>query len=208
TASPTPTATLPGTTTGVVSSINPSVSGQPVTFTATVKAKTSGAGTPTGTVTFRDGPTTLGTGTLNASGHATFVTSTLAVGAHPITGSYGGGATFSGSTSSTLTQTVKNASTTTLVSSSPNPSLPEPPVTVTATVTASSPGSGTPTGQVTFKDGGTAITNCSNLSLNQGRASCATSSLSVGSHSITATYGGSSTFNPSTSPTITQTVNP
>src|SRR5207247_1138426 len=83
-----PTTTLPGTTTGVVSSINPSVSGQPVTFTATVKAKTSGAGTPTGTVTFRDGPTTLGTGTLNASGHATFVTSTLAVGAHPITASY------------------------------------------------------------------------------------------------------------------------
>src|SRR5213076_1224671 len=47
--STTTTTTLPGTTTGVVSSANPSVSGQPVTFTATVKAKTAGAGIPTGT---------------------------------------------------------------------------------------------------------------------------------------------------------------
>src|SRR5439155_368588 len=205
TASPTPTATLPGTTTGVVSSINPSVSGQPVTFTATVKAKTSGAGTPTGTVTFRDGPTTLGTGTLNASGHATFVTSTLAVGAHPITASYGGDATFSGSTSSTLTQTVKKASTTTLVSSSANPSVSGQSVTFTATVTANSPGAGTPTGTVTFKDGSTTLTTCGMHSPSQAPASSSTPSLSSGSHS---TYGGSSTFNPSTSPTITQTVNP
>src|SRR5206468_4047610 len=197
----------PGTTTGVVSSINPSVSGQPVTFTATVKAKTSGAGTPTGTVTFRDGPTTLGTGTLNASGHATFVTSTLAVGPHPITASYGGNATFSGRTSPHDALPIYPG-TTTGVSSSVNPSVSRQSVTFTATVTASSPGAGTPAGKVTFQDGGTAITNCSNLSLNQGPASCATSSLSVGSHSITATYGGSSTFNPSTSPTITQTVNP
>src|SRR5439155_10261216 len=85
TAAPTTTTTLPGTTTGVVSSINPSVSGQPVTFTATVKARSSGAGTPTGTVTFKDGPSTLGTGTLNASSQATFVTSTPVSGAHPIT---------------------------------------------------------------------------------------------------------------------------
>src|SRR5439155_452273 len=183
TAAPTTTTTLPGTTTGVVSSINPSVSGQPVTFTATVKAKTSGAGTPTGTVTFKDGPTTAGTGTLNASCHATFVTSTLAVGSHSISASYGGDANFNGSTSSKLTQTVKYG-TTTSASSSANPSVFGKSVTFTATVTASSPGAGTPTGKVTFKDGGTAITNCSNLTLNTGQARCATSSLSVGSHSI------------------------
>src|SRR5207253_7996640 len=50
-----------GTTTAVSSSVNPSVFGQSVTFTATVSAVAPGAGTATGTVTFKDGATTLGT---------------------------------------------------------------------------------------------------------------------------------------------------
>jgi len=107
TSTSTTTTTLPGTTTGLTSSDRHSVSGQAVTFTATVKAKSPGAGTPTGTVTFKDGPSTLGTGTLNSSGQALFMTSTLAVGSHSITASYGGDANFTGSTSSKVTQTVK-----------------------------------------------------------------------------------------------------
>ena len=202
--STTTTTTLPGTTSGVTSSANPSVSGQPVTFTATVKAKTAGAGIPTGTVTFKDGPSALGTGTLNGAGQATFVTSTLAVGAHPITASYGGDATFSGSTSSTLTQTVKKASTATVVSSSANPSLSGQAVTFTATVTAKSPGAGTPTGTVTFKDGST-ILGTGTLD-GSGQGTFTTSTLAVGSHSITASYGGDANFNGSTSPRITQSV--
>ena len=103
----TTTTTLPGTTTGLTSSVHPwSVFGQPVTFTATVTANSPGAGTPTGTVTFKDGSSTLGTGTLNGSGQATFTTSTLAVGSHSITASYGGDASFKGSTSPKFTQTV------------------------------------------------------------------------------------------------------
>jgi len=202
--STTTTTTLPGTTSGVTSSANPSVSGQPVTFTATVKAKTAGAGIPTGTVTFKDGPSALGTGTLNGAGQATFVTSTLAVGAHPITASYGGDATFSGSTSSTLTETVKKAGTTTLVSSSANPSLSGQAVTFTATVTAKSPGAGIPTGTVTFKDG-SSILGTGTLD-SAGQAMFTTSTLAVGSHSITASYGGDANFNGSTSPRITQSV--
>ena len=202
--STTTTTTLPGTTSGVTSSANPSVSGQPVTFTATVKAKTAGAGIPTGTVTFNDGASPLGTGTLNGAGQATFVTSTLAVGAHPITASYGGDATFSGSTSSTLTQTVKKASTATVVSSSANPSLSGQAVTFTATVTAKSPGAGTPTGTVTFKDGST-ILGTGTLD-GSGQGTFVTSTLAVGSHSITASYGGDANFNGSTSPRLTQTV--
>src|SRR5439155_299947 len=54
TSASTTTTTLPGTTTGLTSSVQPSVFGQPVTFTATVAAKSPGAGTPTGTVTFKD----------------------------------------------------------------------------------------------------------------------------------------------------------
>jgi hypothetical protein len=57
-------------------------------------------------VTFRDGVTTLGTGTLNGSGQATLTTAALAVGSHTITGEYGGDANRSGSTSPSLLQDV------------------------------------------------------------------------------------------------------
>jgi hypothetical protein len=92
------------TSTTLVSSSNPSTHGSSVTFTATVKA---GSGpTPTGSVTFKDGSTTLGTGTLNASGVATFKTSALAVGTHSITAAYGGSTDDATSTSATLSQKV------------------------------------------------------------------------------------------------------
>ncbi|MDV9203194.1 Ig-like domain-containing protein, partial [Streptomyces sp. Wh19] len=57
-----------------------------------------GAGTPTGTVDFFDGATLLGTGTLSG-GVATFTTSTLAIGTHPLTAVYNGDANFTSSTS-------------------------------------------------------------------------------------------------------------
>jgi hypothetical protein len=91
-----------GTATAIVSSLNPSIFGQSVTFTATV---TSAWGVPTGTVTFFDGAATLGTSTLSA-GVASFATAALSVGLHPITAVYGGSASFSGSTSAVLSQTV------------------------------------------------------------------------------------------------------
>jgi Leucine-rich repeat (LRR) protein len=91
------------TTTQLTTSVNPSDSGQPVTFTATV---TSASGTPTGMVTFKDGATTLGTGTLDIGGAATYSTSALSSGTHFITAVYGGDGSFAGSTSATLTQTV------------------------------------------------------------------------------------------------------
>ena len=208
TSASTTTTTLPGTTTGLTSSVQPSVFGQPVTFTATVAAKSPGAGTPTGTVTFKDGSSTLGTGTLNSSGQAMFTTSTLAVGPHSITASYGGDATFSGSTSSPLTQTVKRARarTTTLVSSSANPSVSGQSVTFTATVTAKGSIGVTPSGTVTFEDGPTTLG--SGTLNSSGQAMFTTSTLTVGSHSITASYGGDTTFKEGTSPKFTQTVNP
>jgi hypothetical protein len=97
---------LISTTTSLTSSLNPSVRGQQVTFTATVKPS-SGAGTPTGTVTFLDGGTTLGSSALNASGVATFSTASLSVGTHSITARYGGDTNYNGSTSAVLSQTVK-----------------------------------------------------------------------------------------------------
>src|SRR6202011_325357 len=70
--------------TAVTSSLNPSVFGQAVTFTATVSAVAPGAGTPSGTVTFRDATTTLGTATLSG-GQAMFTTTALGAGARAIT---------------------------------------------------------------------------------------------------------------------------
>src|SRR5439155_22580515 len=58
------------TSTALTSSVNPSVFGQSVTFTATVTVPAPGAGTPSGTVDFKDAGTTIGTGTLNGSGVA------------------------------------------------------------------------------------------------------------------------------------------
>lgn len=94
------------TSTKVVSSLNPSVTGDTVTFTATVAVTAPGVGTPAGTVTFKDGSTTLGSGTLNSSREATFAVSTLAEGTHPITAVYGGNANFATSTSPVLSQKV------------------------------------------------------------------------------------------------------
>jgi len=65
------------TTTKLSSNHNPSVYNQSVTFTATV-ARTSGTGTPTGTVQFKDGATVLGTGSLSG-GVAKLTTSSLSV---------------------------------------------------------------------------------------------------------------------------------
>jgi len=107
------TAARENTTTVVTSSVNPSVFGQSVTFTATVS---SGVGTPTGTVSFKDGATNLGSGTLNASGQATFTTSSLSVGSHSITAEYSGDANFNGSTSPVLTQVVHTPATVTIPS--------------------------------------------------------------------------------------------
>jgi fibronectin-binding autotransporter adhesin len=92
------------TTTTLASSLNPSASGQSVTFTATVTPGT--AGTPTGTVQFFDGSTLLATVAINSSGVATFTTSTLSVGRHNMTATYSGDGSFSGSTSAVLAQVV------------------------------------------------------------------------------------------------------
>jgi outer membrane autotransporter protein len=99
----TQTVTQGGTSTALSSSQNPSTFGQSVTFTATV---TSGGGTPTGTVTFKDGGAVIGTGPLNGLGVATFTISTLAVGSHSITATYSGDANFTASTSPAVLQAV------------------------------------------------------------------------------------------------------
>jgi hypothetical protein len=190
------------TTTSLGSSLNPSTFGQSVTFTATVVATPFGGGVPTGTVTFKDGATTLGTVALNGSGIGTLTTSALTAAAsspHSITAVYGGDGDFATSTSSTLTQTVNKASSATALASSLNPSTYGTIVTFTATVTSTA---GTPTGTVTFKDGATTL---GSPALSAGKATFSSSTLAVGSHSITASYNGAPDYNISAG-ALTQTV--
>src|SRR5207237_10715339 len=77
------------TTTVLVSSLNPSLVGTQVTFTATVSAVAPGSGIPDGTVTFNDGDVFLGSSPLNL-GSASLQISTLPVGSHNMTATYNG----------------------------------------------------------------------------------------------------------------------
>jgi len=91
-----------------VGAVNPSNFGQSVTFTATVSPVAPGSPTPTGTVTFRDGGTTLGSASVNASRQATFTTSSLSSSGspHTITATYDGDTNFTISSSSPYSQIV------------------------------------------------------------------------------------------------------
>jgi protocatechuate 3,4-dioxygenase beta subunit len=184
------------TNTSVGSSDANSVFGEAVIFTANV---TSGAGTPTGSVVFKDGGTCSSGGTLLdtetlVSGSATSVgISTLSVSGspHTILACYQGGGSFASSNGS-VTQTVNQAATTTGVGSSANPSVFGQSVTFTATVSVSAPGGGTPTGTVQFQADGSNIGGA--VALSGGVATRSTSGLAVGAHVITATYNGSTNF--------------
>ena len=185
------------TTTKLVSSLNPSAYGQSVTLTATV---TSGSGTPTGSVTFTDGASTLGTSSLSG-GQATLATSALGAGGHSITATYGGAPGFIGSASSALAQTVNPASTALALASSVNPSAYSQSVTFTATITPQFGGQAT--GTVTFKDGATII---GSVAVSSNSASFATNALALGTHSITGSYSGDSNFTTSNSGAVSQVV--
>jgi hypothetical protein len=189
------------TSTSLAASLNPTVFGQGATFTTTVTSATPG--TITGTVTFKDGAAVLGSGIVS-SGKATLSTSTLTVGVHSITAVYSGNATYAASTSPVLSHTVNKAASSTTVSSSHHPSVFGQSVTFTATVAAISPGSGTPAGTVTFKNGAAVLGSGTLIS---GKATFSTSALTVGAHSVTATYNGSIDYNTGTSAVLTQTVN-
>jgi VCBS repeat-containing protein len=172
----------------ITSSANPSVYGQAVTFTATVTVSSPGSGTPTGTMTFYDGGAVLGTGTVGSGGVATFTISTLSVNSHAITAKYNGDVNFSNSTSSSLNQQVKKAST--AVTAGPTSAIVNQPVTLTATVSVLSPGSGTPTGTVTFKDT-TTNTVLGTVTLQNGVATLSGVIFhTTGQHNISVTYNG------------------
>lgn len=175
-----------GTTTTLTSSPNPSAVDQSVLFTATVTNQIGGS--PTGTVTFKSGSNTLGQGTVS-KGQATLNYSFPSPGTVPVVATYSGDSTFLPSSSSTLKQKVGKAPTTTSLTSSPNPSNVGQTVTFTATVAGQY--GGTPTGTVTFKNGGSVM---GKGTLSGGVAQYQTSTLTKGNHHIYAVYGGDADF--------------
>jgi hypothetical protein len=191
--------TLGSTTTTLSSSLNPATAGASVTFTADVSSQ---AGLiPTGTVTFYNGASVLGTAAVNA-GLATFTTTALPVGTDSITAVYGGDASNSGSSSAVLSEVVNPAQTLVMLSSSSNPALPGQPVTFTANVMGA--GGVTPTGTITFYDG-TAVLAVVSLD-GTGMAALTVSDLAVGAHSITAVYSGDATYAASSSSALQEVI--
>src|SRR6266536_6112644 len=186
------------TTTHVTSSLNPSFSNQPVTFTAVVTSKTRTI--PDGElVTFHDGTTAMASVAL-ADGTATYSTSSLTAKTHYIKATYAGDATLAPSKGS-VQQAVLKYPTTTILTSSPNPSTYAQPVTFTATVTQTGPYP--PSGKVWFKDGTTGV---GTVTLTSGVATLTKKWLAVGTHPITAQYLGDANSAKSTSTVLNQAV--
>ena len=198
--------TVNGTTTTTSVSAAPSpptVFGQGVTFTATVSADESSAGTPTGAVQFTDNGTNIGGSVTLAAGAASVSSSSLTVGTHTIVATYtSDSSTFLGG-SGMFSQEVDMASTSTGLTSNANPAVFGQPVVLTASVGALAPGAGTPTGTVTFADGTTTL---GSALLSGGVASTTTSGLSVDGHNLTVSYSGDGNFKSSIG-ILTETVN-
>ena len=190
--------------------------GQAVTFTATVTGTVGGA-VPTGTVTFKDGVTVLGTATLNLSGVAVLSgVNTLTLGAHTnsLTANYGGDPNYNTSANTGLSYTVNQDPTTVAVTSSLSSVNVGSSVTLTGTITPTyaPPAAQVPSGgTITFFDNGssigTAVTNGTSITF---VGTYVWTPAATGSHSITAQYTTGTDANFATSPVspaITITVN-
>jgi len=194
-------------TTSVNSSAPHSNTGLPITLTAEVTgSKVRGVtNLPTGSVTFYDGSTVLGTLPINGSGQAAYTTNGLTTGTHSISAQYSGDVHYLANSAS-LQQVVGQAgSSASVASSAKEYATPGLKVTFTATIASSVQGDTlVPTGNVTFYDGTNAL---GSAPLNSsGAAAFSTSTLALGMHSITAQYSGDVNFLASTSPALPQLV--
>jgi hypothetical protein len=186
-------------TVAIASSANPSPTLSTIALTATVA--NSGAAPATGTVTFTDGGTQLGTGTLNASGQAVLTLPSLSAGNHSIQVSYAGDANDFAATSATLVQVVQLRPTTvTLTATATDPANPLQ-ITLIAVVRWSGPA--TPTGSVTFVAGSKTLGSATVDATGVATLSVV---LQTTSESVVASYNGDTAYAASSSAatTITQ----
>ena len=175
--------------------------GNTVQLIATTTATASNTAAFSGTVIFNDGAAQVGTATIGTTGTTTLSVTPL-VGSHSFTANYLGDDNHGSSQSAAVPTLVVTQATTTLALSSSSTSVRiATPVTLTATVTPAH--GGTPNGTVTFSSGGVSL---GSAAVAQGSASLVVSTLPAGSNVITASYGGDTNFQGSTSPSVTVTV--
>ena len=188
----------------LASSPNPSNPGQTVTITATISGP-GGAGN--GSVSFFDGAVAIagcGDIALSGGGTASCSTSALEEGTHSITAQYSGNAMYDPSNSGVLYQLVLPKPTPTVsLATSLNPSTLGQQVTFTASVSGTA---GTATGSLDFRVDAAPISGCSAVALASGMAACSTTEMVLGTHSISAAYGGDANYKPATSDDLAQTV--
>jgi Glycoside hydrolase family 44/Bacterial Ig-like domain (group 3) len=191
--------TAVSTTTSLSASATQINVGQSVAFSVAVAA-TAGS-TPSGTVTLMDGSTSLGTASLT-NGAATFNISSLAAGTHSITASYAGDTADQSSMSSAVSVQVNGAAalqtTAVTLTASAATAVSGQSITLTATVTPTSA-----TGTFSFKDGNTAL---GTATVTSGKGVLALSTLSVGTHSLSAAYGGDAADSASNSNAVMVTI--
>lgn len=184
--------TIP-TTTAVVANPSTVIVGDPVTFTASVSPEL-GSGTPGGSVQFKVDGSDFGAPVALSAGSATSAPiSTLGLGFHQVQAVYLGNGDYSGSTSPSTQFRVRNPllPTTTTEIITPSTAVAGQPVTLSATVNKGS-GSDPLTGVVTFTEGGNTL---GTVGVNgSGDAELVLSNLSVGSHSIVASYSGDDVY--------------
>jgi len=191
------------TATVLQSTLNPSIYGQTITFTATVT--TSGTVPPTGRVLFtwtRDTVTySIGGALLNSDGVAVFTRSNLNASSLPLTAVYKGDANNLTSRSAVLNQVIHPTTSKARLTSSANPSPAGEPITLTAEITSPTV---LPTGPVTFTVGKTLL---GTAQLKGGKAKLTVSSWPVGSTMVKATFAGNSNIGKSVA-WLTQIVSP
>jgi len=190
------TVSVDATEISVTSSPNPSKFGVPVKITATLGGATA---VPTGTVTFKTGTTTLGTGTVDGTGHADLTTSSLPFGTTSVIAEYeGDAASLKGS--ATTQHLVEKGLSSIAVESSANPAIVGASLSFTATVLA---GGAAANGDVEFMDGSLSL---GIVPIAGGAATLTTSTLSLGTHAISAKYLGSAQLEVSSSSVLTQSI--
>ncbi len=180
----------------LISSLNPAMAGQNVTFTAQLTAT---SGTPTGDIQFLDGANLLSTQTVSGTGSAAFTTNSLTVGSHTIVANYQPTGTFGASTAS-LIEVIDGDTTGTALTCLPNPINISGTAQFVATVTS---GNGTPTGSISFTDNGAALAT---QGLVSGMTNLTYTGTVAGTHSIIATYTPTGSFAAS-SATCSEVVN-
>lgn len=191
------------TVTSLASSANPANAGSPLQLTATVTLSPGqqSVGPISGPVMFYDGANPLGSTSLLLNGTAVFSTSGLLPGSHVLTAVCGGNTSYGISTSPGLTQTVQQLQSTTTLALSASNIVAAKPLTLTVSVATAGVKA---SGRVNFFEGPNLIGRAT-LSP-QATTSITLTTLPVGTHTITATYGGDVNYTTSTSPAASVTV--